>query len=50
MGMKRRDHTVNSNRRVSPHALSTVSCGESTNAAATLPSRSYLLVVENIAK
>ena len=40
MEMKRRDHTVNSNRRVSPHVLSTVYCGEFANAAVTLPSRS----------
>jgi len=32
--------TVNSNRHVSPHVLSTDCWGESTNAAATLPSRS----------
>ena len=49
--MKRQEHTVNSNRHVLPHVLSTVyrDCGESTNAAATLPSRSWPLVVENMA-
>ena len=40
MGMKRQEQTVNSNRHVSPHELSTDCCGQSTNAAATLPSRS----------
>jgi len=40
MEMKRQEYTDNSNRRVSPHVLSTVYCRESTNAAATLPSRS----------
>jgi len=38
MGMKRQDHTINSKRHVSPHVLSTDCCGESINAAATLPS------------
>jgi len=33
----RQEHTVNSNRHVSPHVLSTDCRGESTNAAATLP-------------
>ena len=40
MEMKRQDHTINSNRHVSPHILSIVCCGESTYAAVTLPSRS----------
>jgi len=40
MEIKRQEQTVNSNRHVSPHVLSTVHCGESTNAAVTLPSRS----------
>ena len=38
--MRTQEHTLNSNRHVSPHVLSTDCCGESTNAAATLPSRS----------
>jgi len=40
MEMKRQEHTISINRHVSPHVLSTVYCGESTNAIATLPSRS----------
>ena len=38
MGMKRQEHTVNNKSHVSPQALSTDCCGESTNDAATLPS------------
>ena len=37
---KRQDHRVNSKRHVLPHVLSTDCCGESTNAATTLLSRS----------
>ena len=36
--MKRQEHTVNNKSHVSPQALSTDCCGESTNDAATLPS------------
>jgi len=50
MEMKRQEHTIHSKRHVSPHVLSTVYCGESTNATATLPSRGLALVVDNIAK
>jgi len=38
--MKRQEHTVHSDRHVSPHVLSADCYGKYTNAAATLPSRS----------
>jgi len=46
--MKRQEHTLRSNRHVSPHVLCAHCCGDYTNASAILPSRSVDSRGENI--